>query len=757
MSKKIRKAENIFGEEINRFSLKFCNNHLEREFTDYYCAKYIWQLRIAHLIAIGLYLFAITSEIIFFDIPISFYFFRLLIVIPSFILGYLITFLYKDIYIKYYKYIDVYYVLLTGISFIIAGFYVEEPYKFIVNSGLFICLIFNYTAIRQDFIKASLTGLFLLLAYIAFSISNDSMLESTIHISMYFFAANILGMYISYSTEYESKKSYLMIKKIEADKNELNMHKENLELRIKDRTKELLEEKEKTEKNKIELDEIKQTYDYATHIGKVGTWDWNLLNNELRWNDVTYLILGYTPGSVKPSYELFLSMIHNDDREYLDSKVQESWKNKTPYNVDCRIVLSENKIIHCNATGKVYYDENNKPVRMIGTFQDITDRKKIETELTLAKEKAEESDRLKTAFLQNMSHEIRTPMNGILGFTGLLKDDDLSNDEKNEFIEMIENSGKRMMGLLDDIINISKIETGDLEVNRTYFRLIDQLEILYDMFDEPTKDKSLELTVDYPFKHANIEVHSDLSKFNMIFSKLLNNAVKFTNEGRVSFGYEINNNELTFFVSDTGIGIPEHLQGKIFERFSQVDSSITRGYEGSGLGLSLAKSLVEILGGKIWVDSEEGKGSTFFFTLPDMIKSYEEIEIYMNKSDENEEMYNSILVAEDDDVSFQLLERFLKNRFKQIYRASTGKEAVEMALEYDDIEVILMDLKMPQMDGLTATREIRKFNKDIPIFAQTAYAFYKDHQDALEAGCNYCIAKPYDRNELLSLIRKCLK
>jgi PAS domain S-box-containing protein len=393
--------------------------------------------------------------------------------------------------------------------------------------------------------------------------------------------------------------------------------------------------------------------------------------------------------------------------------------------------------------------------------RDISAYKQIEEELTRSKEKAEGSDRLKTAFLANMSHEIRTPMNGILGFADLLKNPDLKNDKQQMYIEIIEKSGHRMLNIINDIIDISKIESGLMKINIEVSDINEQLEYIYTFFKPEVESRGLEFSFIYPLPAINARIITDREKVFAILTNLVKNAIKFTREGSIEFGYVLENNnkpgELCFYIKDTGIGISKEMQKAVFERFLQADISNKMAQSGAGLGLSISKAYVEMLGGRIWLESDEGIGSTFYFTLPYNTESEEIIEI------ENEILYEKtdnktkplkILISEDDDISKMLILLSLEKFRKEIIEARTGIEAVEICRSNPDIDLILMDIQMPVLNGYEATRQIRQFNKNVVIIAHTAYGLASDRENAISSGCNDYISKPIDRKLLIQLIKK---
>ena len=400
-------------------------------------------------------------------------------------------------------------------------------------------------------------------------------------------------------------------------------------------------------------------------------------------------------------------------------------------------------------------DDLSKGVTFIA--MDITERKEKELELILAKEQAEESDRLKSAFLTNMSHEIRTPMNGILGFTELLREPNLTSDEQQDFIQTIQISGARMLYTINNIVDVSKIESGLMKVDIKETNINEKIEFTYKFFKPEVEMKGLQFLFKNSLPAKEAIINTDNEKVYAILTNLVKNAIKFTNKGSIEFGYEKKGEYLEFYVKDTGVGIPKNQKELIFERFRQGSESHNRGYEGSGLGLSICKSYVEMLGGEIWVESEEGKGSTFYFTIPYNAVSEENIEIINAGSAENKGVQLKklkILVVEDDEISHSLLTRMLRNISKEVLHAITGVEAIEACRNNPDLDLVLMDIRMPKMDGNEATRQIRLFNKNVIIIAQTAYAFTGDSEKALEAGCNNYISKPINKTSLYELIKK---
>lgn len=418
-------------------------------------------------------------------------------------------------------------------------------------------------------------------------------------------------------------------------------------------------------------------------------------------------------------------------------------------------VKGKDGIVHFIEVRSAPYSKDKKIIGLHSIARDITERKRVEKELIAAKNKAEESDRLKSAFLTNMSHEIRTPMNGILGFTDLLKTPKLTGEEQQAFIDIIEKSGARMLNIINDIINISKIESGPVELSVSVVNVNEQVEDIHNFFKPEAEQKKLDISFKNALPSTEANIKTDRGKINAILSNLVKNALKFTPKGSVELGYEKRGKFLEFFVTDTGTGISREQKEFIFERFRQGSESLTRNYEGAGLGLAISKAYVEMLGGKIWLESKIRKGSTFRFTIP-YLDGIEKKEQLQTVAEEEIRPIGKlrILVVEDDNISRMLLEIVIKPLASNFYQAITGHEAIEICRNNPDIDLVLMDIQIPNIDGYEATRQIRAFNKKVVIIAQTAFTLPGDRKKVIEAGCNDYISKPIDKALLMNLINK---
>jgi PAS domain S-box-containing protein len=408
-------------------------------------------------------------------------------------------------------------------------------------------------------------------------------------------------------------------------------------------------------------------------------------------------------------------------------------------------------LIPCSLSSKICFDSQGRPEKIIGSMRDITDRKNVTESLKLAKEKAEAGDKLKTTFLNNISHEVRTPLNGILGFAEIMSQADLSEEEKKVSLSMLFESSDRLLNTITNYMDISLITSGNMTLYKKDFSPEQVLRELFAKNEVKCSARNLELLLKLPEQTEKLSVYSDPEIINKIISHLLNNAIKFTDKGSIQYGYAIRKNELEFFVKDTGIGIGKESLNSVFEYFVKEDRGPLKLTEGSGLGLSISKGLVELLGGKIWVESDKGKGSGFFFTIP-VEKEFKNQNLSQTTDKiEKNKLTGSILVAEDDEINFFYLKTLIKQfTSADIIHAVNGKEAVDKFIQNRNISLILMDIKMPVMDGLEATRQIKAINRNVQIIAITAYAMAGDEARILDAGCDYYMTKPLNKKLLLS-------
>ena len=406
------------------------------------------------------------------------------------------------------------------------------------------------------------------------------------------------------------------------------------------------------------------------------------------------------------------------------------------------------------ATISPILNKEGEITNFVAIKEDITDRKQILEELIAAKEKAEESDQLKTAFLNNISHEIRTPLNGILGFGQIIAETELSVEERKDFFKLLEKSSHRLMDTMTDYMDMAKLVSNTLKVTMKEFNLLVVLETMATKASKMCAEKNIEFIPHFPDESAVVTLKSDPEFIIKILDKLLDNAIKFTSEGCVTIDCSINGEQIMVVVSDTGIGIENDRLELIFDAFRQADNALSRTYEGSGLGLTIAKKMVTLLGGTISVVSAKGKGSTFTVTIPveqQSGRSSSAAEQLQGQLQSNQAL---VLIAEDDECNYEYLEIIMHSIGYHPLHAVNGQEAVDMCREHPDISLVLMDIKMPVMNGVEATKQIRQFRPQLPIVAITAHALTGDETRILAAGCNDYLSKPVLKKELLTVIAR---
>ncbi len=499
-------------------------------------------------------------------------------------------------------------------------------------------------------------------------------------------------------------------------------------------------------------------------LENIGYWIKYPEDDKIWFSEIAAAQIGIGDNEVSLNVDYFLSHVVQEDRTGLEQYI-------SAIKVSGKVTEYSFRIVKLNSEAREVLNfmtrittisvPDNKKKFLIGTLTDLRKQDKFDKELARLKEKTEELNVRKNIFLSNISHEIRTPMNSIIGFSELLNIGILHEAKRKEYVNIIIKQGQQLQKLVDDISELTKYETGDLSINKSPCNLNILLnDLLVNFTREKTRlnKNNLEIRIKLPDNEETI-TYTDSGRITQILSNLINTSLYFTDKGYVEFGYyRADDLKLEFFVKDTGVGFTADEQKYIFDRLSQVEDIIVKKFEGLGLSLTISKGLVKLLGGSLWVESESGEGSTFFFQIP-----YEEIpfETYAEGTEEDAlARFNwkdkVILIVEDDEVNLKFLEAVLHNTQARIIQANNGYQAVELCKSISKIDLILMDLKLPKMNGFEATRQIRKFNKSIPIIAQTALILDKEKQKCLEAGCTDHIIKPIEIANLVNMINKYL-
>ena len=514
--------------------------------------------------------------------------------------------------------------------------------------------------------------------------------------------------------------------------------------------KQLIQQKEAAEKR---LEENEMKYRLMVDLSPDAIFIHNV--DGIQFANTTALKL-FGAGSFEELQNIpVMSFMHPDYRDLAFNMIKKMYKTGKPTDyIEEKYIDLNNKIIDVEVIGFPVTYAGKPSIQVIA--RDISSRKHGESELIKAKEKAEESDRLKSAFLQNISHEIRTPLNAIIGFAALINEPGLDDESRKSYTEIITQSSDQLLAIVIDIIEISNIQAGIFKLDKSEVNLNSFMDNVFIQFNEKISKKNIKLTFKKNMQDHDANIMTDSIKLGQILANLLSNAFKFTSQGKIEFGYTLKDENIMFYVSDTGIGIAENHHSMIFNHFYQVEPLAANLYEGTGLGLSISKAYVELLGGKIWLRSETGKGSVFYFTIP-----YEKA--FQSEKDENHSVttgettqvnFKTLLIAEDDNNNYNLMKQLLADLNIKIIRASNGVEAVDICRSGEKIDMILMDIKMPLMDGYEATKQILEQSPEIKIIAQTAYS--DDKEKALRSGCKGFISKPFDKYDLRTLVTEYL-
>jgi len=734
----------------NKITLAFPEKE-EKLFLEKYFYDSLIQVRVSFALVTILYgLFGYLDFIMFPEYVKTFHAIRYFVVVP------LLTSVFLTSFTKIFRKI---WQALLFVSLIVGGsgigiMLMLVPENYAYYAGLMLIFSAGYFFIKLRFFLATIAGFVILMVYnLGELFYAHSPAITLINTNFFFISANIIGMFAAHNIEFYARRNFFLNYELDNEKLLVEKTNKNLENTVEERTNELLLAKEAAETNNANVTAIIEGT-------QSNIWAFNRNYEILYINHVFQTEFKQTFGVwLAPGVNLI---------ESLPEALRPLWKSRYDRVLNNEQFAIEDAIETGN--GIIYIQVSFNPIVKKGEVvggscfgSNITDRKLSELELQRAKERAEESDRLKSAFLANMSHEIRTPMNGILGFSELLKNPELTGDEQQEYLQIIEKSGERMLNIINDIVDISKIESGlmKLDIGKTNINM--EIEYIYTFFKPELEAKGIGFSFKSSLPVAESMIYTDNEKVHAVLINLVKNAIKYTEHGTIEFGYLRKGDSLEFYVKDTGIGIRKDRQEAIFERFIQADITDKMARQGAGLGLSISKAYVEMLGGRIWLESEVDIGSTFYFTLP--YTTGDEGVVTQKKLQGNDVVNNptpevpglKILIAEDDETSEMLLGIGVRKISKEILKAKTGVEAVEIYRQNPDIDLILMDIQMPELNGYEATRQIRQLNTNVVIIAQTAYGLSGDREKAIEAGCNDYIAKPIKNDELLSLIQTYFK
>ena len=507
------------------------------------------------------------------------------------------------------------------------------------------------------------------------------------------------------------------------------------------------------------LNQISARLSLATRARGVGVWDLNLVTNILLWDDQMFSLYGVEKKSNDTTYETWRSGVHPGDIMQMDKEIKMAINGEKEFDTEFRVCWPDGTVHNIRALAIVQHDDSGTPINMIGTNWDITEQKKTESVLLKARQDAEMANKAKSVFLANMSHEIRTPLNAIIGFSQLMKRDQLLTDTQKEYNKSIIRAGEHLLSLINDILELSKMEAGRLELNPTNVDLYSILEDIQMIFKEPVQSKHLQFIFETATDLPQYVIVDD-NKLRRIFINLIGNAIKFTDEGGIAVRARVdkideNKSRLIVDIQDSGHGIPENELGKLFQHFVQTSTGISRN-SGSGLGLALSRELAILMGGDISLKSEVGKGSVFTFNVEIQMGKAGDVQNITRKRvlciDNGENVYR-ILVVDDKEENLQVVVNLLNMVGFETLEAVNGEDAIAK-FEAWDPHLVLMDLRMPVMDGYEATRRIRSIEKGkrIPIIALTASSFEDERKKSMALGMQGHIRKPFRESELFGTI-----
>jgi len=684
-------------------------------------------------------LFTSLSCLLYFGLNLIFSEYYLVLVDLIFCLSFALTIIIN--YFKKYFFANLYLIILINIFLTIFTNLLGKQYSIEVGFVIPISLAFIFFGtLKKNYLILSIT--ISIICYLFTEVSNLTLFEQI--------DLNEKNLYISHYTTVIFIFTILIIilqifvKNIEKAENELKTNKQDLEniinqrtLELQNRNQELIIAKAKAEANE-------------NHI-------LNIINNLPII--VSYIDRNITYQFVNHQYEIWFNktkenIVGKRAIEIIDSKAFEKAYPFIQRTLNGEKVRFENVILKYNEIERYMQtsyvpniDTDNNVLGFYVLGIDTTEDKKIKNELTLAKEKAEENNQLKNSFLQNMSHEVRTPLNAIVGFSQLLKKCDLKPEKLDLFLKLIEENSNKLINIISDVIEISQIHAKQLKINISETNIIEFLQNIIVSFKDKAQEKSLKYLININIDDNELKVWTDIEKLKKLISHLIDNAIKFTSEGYIEINCKIENQNLLFSITDTGIGISPETQNIVFEPFRQLENGTTRNYGGNGLGLAIVKSYIELLNGTIILKSEINKGTNITVSIPILKENLKE----NNKITKN--IVKTILIVDDEQNNYEYFVALFENINLNILHAVNGSQAVDLCRNNNSIDLILMDIKMPIMDGYTATKLIKEFRKDIPIIAQTAYVKYDKEEEKNQIFDDY-IVKPISSEQLFNILEK---
>lgn len=540
--------------------------------------------------------------------------------------------------------------------------------------------------------------------------------------------------------------------------NELKLKTEEIEKANRDLEKlneELLEQKDKIAK---ELAYSERLYSIMLDAADDGIIFYNPDWSVNFANPAIYSIIGFEQKNEKP-FDIFSNkeLLHPDNSDFHDERFR-AIVEKGFFEAEIKMRHKKGRYVVLSTKMVEVKDDSGLQVGILLISRDITSLKDTQNQLIIAKEKAEEGNRLKSTFLANISHEIRTPLNSIVGFANLLNDVNADPELRDEYINFLNQNTEKLLQVITDIIDLSKLENNEIDISYNPVRINSILEYVEDYTINliERSGKNIKFSVEKGLPDERDIVYSDDLWMKRVFRHLLDNAVKFTRAGSIELKSALAGSSVMFSIRDTGIGISKENLKAIFEQFRQEENGHQRSYEGLGVGLTMARKVIENMDGYLWVESEKGKGSEFFFTIPYRpvdVSAYIEAERKADQVTIKQDLSNKTLLVADDNIDIlRYLNRVLSSTGINVIHARSGKEIIDIIKGKESIDLVLLDMQMPDVDGLESITEIRKTEHRIPIVVQTSYIVDDERDNLLKAGCNTCLIKPVSQNQLLSVI-----